>query len=119
MELLGVHHVAVVVGDTDTAVTFYTDVLGLERMARPDFGSVGGAWLRAGSQELHLIERPGSTEQRGQHVAFRVADVAAAAAELTARGIEVRLLDPMTNGTRQAILRDPDGNVVELTQPGA
>ena len=119
MELLGVHHVAVVVPDTAAALFFYRDVLGLEVIPRPDVG-VGGAWLRAGGpggQEIHLIERPDATPVPGQHVAFRVGDLDAVVEELRAADVGVRGPNELPNGTRQAFVRDPSGNMVELTQP--
>jgi glyoxylase I family protein len=110
-----VHHVSINVRDVDTAVAFYTEVLGLTvRDDRPDFG-FGGAWLDAGAQQVHLIEAepPGAL---GQHFALAVADLEASVAELRQRGVEVS--DPAPVGSsRQAFCSDPAGNVVELHQP--
>src|SRR5262245_19217417 len=55
MKLSGVHHVSLNVDDNEKASRFYTEVLGLEVLPRPDF-PFKGAWLRAGNQEIHLIE---------------------------------------------------------------
>jgi glyoxylase I family protein len=112
----GVHHVSLMVDDVPAARSFYVDVLGLhERADRPDF-AFGGAWLDAGSQQVHLVEGE-VPDDRGQHVALHVADLDAAVAELRARGLKVS--DPSPVGTsRQSFLRDPCGNRVELHQPG-
>lgn len=103
------------VRDVDTAVAFYTEVLGLTvRDDRPDFG-FGGAWLDAGAQQVHLIEAepPGA---KGQHFALAVADLEASVSELRQRGVEVS--DPTPVGSsRQAFCSDPAGNLVELHQP--
>jgi glyoxylase I family protein len=114
---LGVHHVSINVSDVGAALDFYVGRLGLQQRAdRPDFG-FGGAWLDAGSQQVHLIEAdppPG----RGQHFALAVADLDAAVAELRAAGVEVS--DPAPVGSsRQSFCRDPSGNSVELHQPGS
>jgi len=96
---------------------FYVDVLGLTpRTDRPDFG-IGGAWLDAGGQQVHLIE--GETPPAmGQHFAIAVDDLDAVVAELRGKGLEVS--DPFGIGPgRQAFTQDPAGNVVELNQPPA
>jgi glyoxylase I family protein len=116
MQILGVHHVSINVDDTEEAVAFYTDVLGLRRRDdRPDFG-FAGAWLDLGEQQLHLIEVP-VPEDLGQHFAVRVDDLDATIGELRARGVTVS--DPSPVGaSRQAFLSDPSGNRIELHEPG-
>lgn len=113
---LGVHHVSIMTPDVDAALVFYTDVLGLTvRDDRPDFG-IGGAWLDAGDQQVHLVEGDTPSEA-GQHFALRVGDLDGVVAELRAKGLEVA--DPFATGVgRQTTVRDPAGNVVELNQPG-
>jgi catechol 2,3-dioxygenase-like lactoylglutathione lyase family enzyme len=112
---LGIHHVSINVHDTGAAVEFYTGVLGLTlRSDRPDFG-FGGAWLDLAGQQVHLLELA-VPEDRGQHFAIAVADLDAAVQELRARGVDVA--DPKSVGTgRQAFVRDPSGNLVELNEP--
>lgn len=104
------------VDDVPAALAFYTEVLGLvPRPDRPDFG-FGGAWLDAGTEQVHLIEAP-APPNVGQHFALLVDDLDATVAELRGRGIEVS--DPSPVGTsRQAFLTDPAGNAIELHQPG-
>ena len=80
---MGIHHVSINVDDVAAAARFYVDVLGLTaRDDRPDFG-VDGAWLDAGSQQLHLIAATVPAGE-GQHFALHVADLDAAVAELAA-----------------------------------
>lgn len=112
MQVLGVHHVSLNVADVDVAMAFYTERLGLGvRSDRPDF-EFGGAWLDAGSQQIHLIEAP-APQNLGQHVAFVVGDLDATIAELRAAGIDVTDPSPVGPG-RQAFLLDPSANAVEL-----
>jgi glyoxylase I family protein len=114
---LAVHHVSINVSDVDAAIAFYTKALGLTmRPDRPDFG-FGGAWLDAGGQQVHLIE--GETPpSKGQHFALQVADLDGAVSELRDAGLKVS--DPSPVGTsRQAFLRDPSGNQIELHQPAS
>jgi catechol 2,3-dioxygenase-like lactoylglutathione lyase family enzyme len=115
MQPLAVHHVSINVRDVAEARGFYLDRLGLtERDDRPDALGVGGAWLDAGGQQLHLIEAepPASL---GQHFALLVADLDGAVSELRAAGVEVSDAMPIGTG-RQAFLRDPSGNTIELHQ---
>jgi len=108
--------VSINVTDVDAALRFYTDVLGLTvREDRPADLGIGGAWLDAGGQQLHLIAA-GVPAGMGQHFALRVDDLDAVVAELRAGAVEVS--DPKPVGTsHQAFLTDPDGNLVELHQP--
>lgn len=105
---------AVNVDDVDRAVAFYTDVLGFTRRTdRPDFG-IGGAWLQAGDQQVHLLAAP-VPPALGQHLAVLVDDLDAVVTELRARGLDVR--DPAElPASRQSVVADPSGNVIELHQ---
>jgi glyoxylase I family protein len=115
MEVFGLHHVSINVRDVDAARSFYVDVLELRNRAdRPDF-AFGGAWLDAGSQQVHLIEAS-VPDDRGQHFALRVADLDGVVADLRRKGVEVS--DPAPVGqARQAFVHDPSGNLVELHEP--
>jgi catechol 2,3-dioxygenase-like lactoylglutathione lyase family enzyme len=118
MSLLGgVHHVSLNVADVDEASHFYEDVLGLTRLERPDFG-FPGAWFDTGRGQIHLLEVDGHTAPDGQHFAFQVDDIEAVVASLVEKGIDIR---PPSEGIpgagRQAFLKDPSGNLIELNQP--
>lgn len=116
MRTLGVHHVSIKVGDTREAIRFYCDVLGLSaRSDRPDLG-FGGAWLDAGGQQVHLVEGELPQDQ-GQHFALQVDDLGAAIDELRSRGVSVSDPIPIASA-QQAFVNDPDGNLIELHQPG-
>jgi len=116
MRPAGLHHVSINVRDVPAARDFYVGVLGLtERADRPDF-SFDGAWLDAGSQQIHLIKADVPPD-RGQHFALAVTDLNAAVAELRSRGVTVT--EPVPVGTgRQSFLSDPAGNRIELQEPG-
>ena len=115
------HHVAIVVRDAVAAREFYGDQLGLEELERPaDVGArFAGAWYRLGAIELHVFEQPDyrpPTGAIGPHIALHTADFEGAIARLSARGCTF-VFGPGRgpDGIARAILRDPTGNVVELT----
>jgi catechol 2,3-dioxygenase-like lactoylglutathione lyase family enzyme len=116
MKLDGVHHVSLNVSDLEEASRFYLEVLGLEQIPRPDFG-FPGVWMRSGGQEIHLLQVEDHQAPKGQHFAFRVDDLDATVQELESRGVQLSRPFEIPGGGRQAFLRDPSGNVIELNQP--
>ena len=117
MLVADIHHVSINVSDTARALEFYNGVLGLGVLPRPNF-SFGGAWLDAGhGRQIHLIEGE-VPPNLGQHVAFRVDDVDGVVAQLRAGGLDVSDAKPVGDTKiRQAFTHDPDGNLIELSQP--
>jgi glyoxylase I family protein len=125
MNLLGTHHVAVICSDYERSRRFYTDVLGLEIVAeafRAERNSHKLDLRLPDGTQIELFSfprppaRPSYPEACGlRHLAFEVADVGAAVAELTRRGVAVELVrvDEYT-GKRFTFFRDPDGLPLEL-----
>jgi methylmalonyl-CoA/ethylmalonyl-CoA epimerase len=127
-------HVGIAVSDLEAALRFYRDALGLEVEGAEDVGSqhVRAHFLPAGAPKLELLEATDQAstiarylEKRGpglHHITFRVDDLAAALAELTARG--VRLIDeaprPGAEGALVAFIHPSSahGVLVELKQKG-
>jgi glyoxylase I family protein len=115
--MLDIHHVSLNVTDTARSLDFYCGVLGMEQLPRPQF-SFGGAWLDAGGgTQVHLIEADVPVNH-GQHVAFRVADVADVIEQLAAKGVQASPVKPVGDTPiLQAFVTDPDGNLLEFSQP--
>ena len=117
MRIAGIHHVALCVHDLDASLRFFVDGLGCSVLPRPDFG-FDGAWLAAGTQQIHLMVMADATPDRRQHLALEVDDLDAWTTHLEARGIAVRR-PPVTDGAgRQGFVVAPTGNRIELNQPG-
>lgn len=119
MQEIAIDHVSVIVADTERALAFYRDLLGLPvAPSRPDLG-YPGAWLTVGTQQIHLLELPNPDPVTGRpdhggrdrHAAFRVADVDALAARLEAAGVTV---SRSKSGRAAFFCRDPDGNALEF-----
>jgi catechol 2,3-dioxygenase-like lactoylglutathione lyase family enzyme len=146
-----IDHINIVVADLDRSVAFYTGVLGMEvtRTAHLE-----GDWieaivgLRGVEADVAYVEPPGGglrlellqyhsplgealplnrepNTQGLRHIAFRVADIDAAAARLRAAGAPV-VADPVAvpdgvvkhNAGRKRLLyfHDPDGVLLELAE---
>ena len=113
--LEGIHHVSINVNDVDAAEAFYVGALGMESLDRPDFG-FAGAWLRAGEQEVHLMEMDSGPPLKEQHFAFKVADIDALRQRLEDAGYSCSQPTEIKGICRQAFTRDPSGNLVEFNQ---
>jgi catechol 2,3-dioxygenase-like lactoylglutathione lyase family enzyme len=119
MQLRGVHHISLNVSDTEVAERFYTEVLGLEKIPRPDFG-FPGSWLAcADGRQVHLLEVEGWVPPKGQHFAFAVDDLDAVRDDLAARGVKVSEPNGITGTGRQSFFKDPCGNLIEINEPAA
>ena len=116
MKLHGVHHVSINVHDAAEVGRFYIDVMGLEKLPRPDFG-IPGMWLQADGQQIHLIQVEGHEAPKGPHFAFRVDDIEQAISDLRDQGVEVSNAMQIPDVGRQCFLHDPAGNLIELNQP--
>ena len=126
-------HIGIAVRDLDTALTFYRDGLGLDIEGVEEVPSqhVRAQFVPVGEATLELLEATSSQsaiarsiERRGpglHHLTFRVDDIAAVLARLTARG--VRLIDEVprvgAGGSLVAFIHPSaaHGVLVELTEP--
>ena len=113
-QIAGVHHVALVVDDLDAAYNFYENVMGFSALPRPDFG-FDGKWYQVGGQQIHIF--PGTTAAGTHHLALQVGDLDAAVESLETAGIKVGRSQYFAGAGRQAFLKDPSGNRIELNQP--
>jgi catechol 2,3-dioxygenase-like lactoylglutathione lyase family enzyme len=124
MRIVSLDHLVLTVASIDAAVAFYEQI----GMRCETFGE-GRIALRFGDQKINLHEAgaefephalrpvPGSAD-----LCFIVADPLGEVADaLTAAGIEVELGPVVRSGAAGPIeslyLRDPDGNLVELSRP--
>jgi len=125
-------HVGIAVKDLDAALAFYRDALGLVVEAPEDVTSqrVRARFIPVGQSNLELLEATSSDsaiakyiDKRGpglHHITLRVDDIAAALAQLKARG--ARLVDeqprPGAEGSQVAFIHPSSahGVLVELKQ---
>jgi catechol 2,3-dioxygenase-like lactoylglutathione lyase family enzyme len=104
-------------GGVEEARRFYTDVVGLDEIERPETMGGVGAWFRAGSHELHVSEHEPFAPATKAHPAFEVDDLDELARRLAEAGAELRW-DERLPGARRFYSFDPAGNRLEfLTRP--
>jgi glyoxylase I family protein len=113
------HHVSVIVADTEKSLEFYCGILGLETCERPDM-KFPGAWLKVDQcSQIHLLELPNPDPLEGRpnhggrdrHMAMSVSDFDAIEAKLDAHNIPYTL---SKSGRKALFCRDPDSNGIEL-----
>lgn len=104
MDVTGLHHVAMAVGDLDEAIATYGRLLGatVELRGRVESQGVEAAYLRVGAGRIELLAPLGEDTSVGRflagrgpgvhHVAFTVSDVGAAVRDLRSAGADV--IDP-------------------------
>jgi predicted enzyme related to lactoylglutathione lyase len=111
----GVDFIAVPTRDFDTASAFYGTVLGLRRSVR--WGSMPAAEFETGTLTIAVMQSDafGVEFQPHSHpIALHVEDVAAARAELEAKGVTFAR-DTIDSGVcHMAHFADPDGNALML-----
>ncbi len=101
-------------------VQFYTDVLGLENGARPNF-SFPGAWLYSeGRAVVHLVDiTPSSESQKPDsgvvhHIAFVSRGFNAMKKSLAAKGVKFDTREVPGGELWQIFITDPNGVMIEL-----
>jgi len=107
-------HIAVSPERLEEARQFYTDVIGLELIERPNhLFNTAGYWFNIGDVQLHVGVEP-QMPVSIRHTAFEVADVDAALNYLKGK---VKILEePVIPGRRRFAFLDPFGNRMELLQ---
>jgi lactoylglutathione lyase len=117
---LYLNHVTLIVDDLEKAAAFYEKELGLEPLPAYKFDYPAAFFKINETQQLHVTEWKDTPSFRG-HACLRVDDFAGAFRRFKQLGIidtspwgKVRKLP---DGTFQMFIRDPAGNLVELSAP--
>ena len=114
-----IHHVQICIehGLEDEAREFYTNVLQMEEIKKPDsLIANGGLWYRVGDIELHIgTESRDNISESKRHPAFEVQNLQEARQYLIGKGISINDEKPIPNMDRFSF-RDPFGNRIELLE---
>jgi len=114
-------HASFIVADTQQALEFYQQILGLEcDPYRPDLG-YPGAWLNIGEGQIHLLELPnpdpvtGRPEHGGRdrHLAMQIESITELKQKLDGANISYT---ESKSGRKALFCRDPDGNALEFIE---
>jgi catechol 2,3-dioxygenase-like lactoylglutathione lyase family enzyme len=119
-EILRLQHVAVTVpiDGVERARAFYGGVLGLREVQRPPENAARpGIWYAMGDTELHVQARDAMAAPGDRHPAFAVDDIDAWRSRFGEHNVTVIDL-PTLYGRVRFNVRDPFGNLIELTTEG-
>jgi catechol 2,3-dioxygenase-like lactoylglutathione lyase family enzyme len=120
LQVLGVNHVNVTVPAAleEAARRFYGVVLGLRQIPKPDGPRKDiGAWYEIGGMQLHLSLADSVDNHRSdRHVCYQVEDLASAKIHFRDAGIEIISDDDPKSESSRFFVRDPGGNLIEITQ---
>jgi len=118
--VLKVSHVNVTVPSAleGAAKHFYEGVLGLAQIPKPEGTRQNmGAWYELGDLQLHLsVEDDVQNEASDRHVCYQVADITAASLQFRDAGVEIIAAGRPVRGQSRFFVRDPGGNLIEITQ---
>ena len=120
----GVMHFTIAVSDVDRSEQFYTEILGLERVAKN--APVGMVFLKSGEDFVILTQsktpiQPNPSDEIFVHHAFKVdaAEYDEAKQDLESNGVRIIHEENRTQGVflgRQCYFHDPDHNVLEIIE---
>ncbi len=118
MQITQTLHTAILVTNLERSEHFYGTILGLAKIDRTL--KYPGAWYQLGNYQIHLIVSPSvPTENqnekwgRNPHIAFSVVDLEAAKTELKNHNYQFQ---ESASGRSALFTKDPDGNIIELSQ---
>lgn len=122
VQVRGLNHATLIVDDLARAAAFYGGVLGLEEIPAYAFDYPVMFYKLPDGRQIHITEWVDGRSYRG-HVAIEVADFGAAFRTFKELGtIDVGpwgRVRALADGTMQMFVRDPAGNLIEISQrPG-
>ncbi|HWC76231.1 MAG TPA: VOC family protein, partial [Blastocatellia bacterium] len=122
MRVKQINHVALIVDNLESCRNFYTNVLGLEELPAFPFDYPVQFYKINDHQQLHLTEWKDAVSFRG-HLCVEVDDFTESFRKFKELGIidtapwgKVRKLK---GGAMQMFIRDPAGNLIEISHPDA
>jgi catechol 2,3-dioxygenase-like lactoylglutathione lyase family enzyme len=126
-------HLCFYTNQLDTMVAFYRDTLGLpvRFTMKTDDGAVFGYYFATGQTTfIEIFDQAGAVKQWGGdaaprkpntnvrygHFCLEIIGLEDAVADLKAKGVSVRPISVGMDNSKQAWIKDPDGNDIELME---
>ncbi len=103
-------------GEEENARRFYTDLLGLTEIEKPEsLRSNGGLWYKIGDIELHLGAEDMGNYKSKRHPAFEIGNLVETRTYLENHNITTQDEKPIPNVSRFSFF-DPYGNRIEFLE---
>lgn len=125
--LMALNHVSRLCRDVNKSVRFYTEVLGMVPVERPEVLDFEGAWLFNYGIGIHLVQaedeerlppRWKELDPKDNHISFQCEDIGAMEERLKKHGVRYmkRAMEDDEKGAKidQIFFKDPDGFMVEI-----
>jgi catechol 2,3-dioxygenase-like lactoylglutathione lyase family enzyme len=105
-------------GREDIARSFYSGLLGLREISKPEaVRHRGGVWFDASGLDLHIsVEEQRNGADANRHFGLECENVDALRARLQTAGVAAE--DGRPAPWRRFFVRDPFGNRIEINEPG-
>ena len=115
IKIAQINHVTTMVKDTDRAMKFYNDLLGIKQI-QSQVDNPAITWLQLDNGVMvHLIETDEAPAKPGNiHHAFQVDNLESTKDTLEASGYPVKREGIRYDGQAYLSIEDPDGNSVEF-----
>jgi catechol 2,3-dioxygenase-like lactoylglutathione lyase family enzyme len=120
--------IGIFVGDINKSLDFYNGLLGLEKIEELQTGFGTLHRLRFGTTDVKLMDPKkvppvgaiGLEKQLGfRYITFVIRDLSDLCAALKDKGVEFTIPETQIRpGTRIAMVKDPDGNIIEFVERG-
>jgi catechol 2,3-dioxygenase-like lactoylglutathione lyase family enzyme len=94
-------------------IAWYAEVMGLERVAKPDGTRAQGGWFQLGSQQLHVLIDE-HNPPKDAHFCLVVSEIDGAIETLREAGCHIEQAAAIP-GRKRFYTRDPAGNRIEIT----
>ena len=105
------------IGSHQTTRAFYGDVLGLpEKTVPSSLPADRLVWYSVGDDEIHVFSHDADERHEAAHICLEVDDIDALLASLESKGHPVERDHPVIHNRPRGFVRDPYGNLIELTE---
>jgi catechol 2,3-dioxygenase-like lactoylglutathione lyase family enzyme len=114
VKVVGLEHVAITAPDelVDEVLTWYSEILGLEALEKPEGTRDAGGWFRAGDGQIHVTLDEHNPPKKA-HFGIVVDDFGDIVERLRGAGCHIEQARQIP-GRKRFYTRDPAGNRLEI-----